>query len=384
MFDESSPPSLNRAITLISPYIPWPYWKGTRNGVARWARAASEVPYSEEVCQSVVNTLLWIPDDDLRRSYIPAEMWAWLKRRPSLPPACHRRSNGFSGPTFRHVRGLGDIEILKSYLLLILSEWNPLYDDGFTEMRASIREDFGGVGMWCHRDDLIKHLDRIQGQLDQGLEYFEHHNPRINEDEIQLRKGQYRHLRKVVLEVDKRAMETLTGRLPRLILSDNMLILVLRVPPDLRLCSASPVPMISPQGSRSHLGFVPASALPHFFFTISSIHGIIHRSYPVPLFHPLRTIVQSGLDAPSVAATVFMNISGLCFFPYPIMTSPYRQNEQISFPRTHDQPLARCLVAVLRSFTPMFLGPHNWFFFSRKKYMIKSSNDALRCSRRDT
>jgi hypothetical protein len=50
VFDKSSPPSLDRAIALISPYIPWYYWKDTKISISRWAAAAAAVPYSEEVC----------------------------------------------------------------------------------------------------------------------------------------------------------------------------------------------------------------------------------------------------------------------------------------------------------------------------------------------
>jgi hypothetical protein len=81
VFDESSPPSLNRVITLTSPYAPWHHGKFcTRSVVARWAAAALAVPYSEEVGQSVVNTLLQISVDDFLRSHIPFNIWLWLKK----------------------------------------------------------------------------------------------------------------------------------------------------------------------------------------------------------------------------------------------------------------------------------------------------------------
>ena len=61
VFDESSPRSLDRVITLISSYVPW-HDGGVYTGIAvtRWAVAVSAVPYSEEVGQSVVNALLRI------------------------------------------------------------------------------------------------------------------------------------------------------------------------------------------------------------------------------------------------------------------------------------------------------------------------------------
>ena len=228
LFDESSPPSLNQAITLAAPCVPWSRdGLNTKNAVIRWATAASAVPYSEEVCQNVIKTLLKVSYYGLLRPHIPINTWAWLKRRPALPPVCWVRSNGSTGPIVHHVRGLGDIEILKSYFLLVWSEWDGLWADGFVEMEISIREDFGGIGMWCHRDDLIKHLDHVQGELDQGLEYLEQDNPWIDEGDIQQRKHQYSHLKNTLLEVDKRAMETLIRMPPGLIVSVIVLITVM-------------------------------------------------------------------------------------------------------------------------------------------------------------
>ena len=214
VFDESSPPSLNRAIALISPHIPWHFWKDTKTTICRWAAAAEAVPHSEEVCQNVVDILLWTSEDTFLLPYIPVNTWAWLKKEPRLPPVCKGRSDGSYGRVVTYVRGLGDIEILKSYLLLVWSEWDPLSHDGLKEMEVSIREDFGGIGMWCHRQDLVNHLDHVQKQLDRGLEYFERHLLGIGELGIQQRKEQYEHLRDVLLEVDKSSTETLTRTPP--------------------------------------------------------------------------------------------------------------------------------------------------------------------------
>ena len=61
---------------------------------------------------------------------------------------------------------LKDIETLKSYLLLLWSERWPLRPDGFSEMRASVCEDFSGIGMGYDRMDLIRMLDRFLERLD--------------------------------------------------------------------------------------------------------------------------------------------------------------------------------------------------------------------------
>jgi hypothetical protein len=39
-------------------------------------------------------------------------------------------------------------------------------------MSAAIREDFGGIEMGPHREDLIKQVDHVLAQLDRGLGYL--------------------------------------------------------------------------------------------------------------------------------------------------------------------------------------------------------------------
>ena len=221
LFDESTPPSLNRAITLISPYIPWHLPAlNTENAVAKWAAAASAIPYSEEVGQSVVETLLRILEHDSLLECIPIDVWGLLKNRPSPSPAWWVRFNGCRTSVINHVRGLGDVEILKSYLLLIMSEWDTLDLDFYWQVRASLRKDFSGIGMWCHRDDLIKHLDYVQSQLNHGLEHFKQHCPWNCEGDIRQRDMQYGPLKRRLLRADKTAMKDLSRTPPRLILSN--------------------------------------------------------------------------------------------------------------------------------------------------------------------
>ena len=207
IFDEQSPHSLDRVIALASPFVSRSNGFGTQSATARWATAVSKTPYSEEVGPSVVDMLLRVSDNG-SLGLIPTHIWAWLKNRPSLPPVCQGRSSGSQRTIVRHVRGLEDIEILKSYLLLIWSEWDCLDFRGFVEIQDSIRDEFGGREMRYHRNDLIRHLDYIQGQLDRGLEYFIQHTPNIREGDIRLRKEQYRQLKDILVEVEKKA-ETL-------------------------------------------------------------------------------------------------------------------------------------------------------------------------------
>ena len=208
LFNGSSP----QTTLLASHHTNWltltwgdkPLTSGHENMISQWATAVSAVPYTEEVGQSVANALLRIASTGVLQPHIPIDVWAWLEKVPSLPPKCVGRIEGGEGHVVHYVRALGDIKILKSYLLLIWSEWESPVADGVSEMCTSIRSDFSGIGMRDHRKDLIKRLDHILGQLDRGLGYLRQHKPWMNEWSFQQAREQYRMLRGVLLEVDRR------------------------------------------------------------------------------------------------------------------------------------------------------------------------------------
>ena len=221
LFDKSNSPSLNRVIILTLPYVDWDiYGLDTATVVARWTAAASAVPYSE-VDQRMVEALLMVSNGCSMRPHIPVNIWVWLNKRLSLPPVSWGRYDASLKFIMCHVRGLGDVEILKSYYLLVWSEWQLHWDECLTEMETSIREDFGGVEMWGHRDDLIRHLDCVRGQLDRGSEHSEQYcRPWTNGGDIRRRKAQYERLKDALLAVDRITMETLAREVPRLIFFD--------------------------------------------------------------------------------------------------------------------------------------------------------------------
>ena len=171
LFDKSSPPFLNQAIILAAPCIRWDYG-GTylEKATARWGSAVLATPYSEEVGQSVVDALVQIVYCDSLRPHIPIGVWAWLKRQPPLTHNHKRLRDGTTPHVIRYIRRLGDTEILKSYFLLIWSDWNILDEWRADEMKVSLSEDFCGVAMQHHRKDLIERLGHVLNQLDQKLE----------------------------------------------------------------------------------------------------------------------------------------------------------------------------------------------------------------------
>ena len=212
-------PPLDRAIMLTSPYIDWDSKLCDESMVSRWVRsvaATSAAAYTEAVGQSVVDTLLQIAQVDHLRLHIPVDIWTWLKKRPSLPPVCNGRYWGSTSGIVHQIRDLGDIEILKSYFLLVWSEWNWPSRSGLDEMKIAISEDFGGIGMWCHREDLIERLDYVLGQLERGRKFLHQHNPLVDEYHVQRGKADYGKLKERLLEVDRKATETLIRTSPQL------------------------------------------------------------------------------------------------------------------------------------------------------------------------
>ena len=212
LFGKPTPPSLNSVIILASSYAPWSRKLVDQITVTGWAAVVLQVSYTEEVGQSVVDVLFRIASSKSLRPHIPIGIWAWLEKRPSLPPQCWGRSWGTAGGIVRHVRAFGDIELLRSYLLLVWSEWDHIDDKsgGFAEMQMLIRKEFGGIGMERHREDLIKRLDHVLGRLDLGFEYLREHKPGLSWDHLERTKKQYGELKTTLLEVDREATNTVT------------------------------------------------------------------------------------------------------------------------------------------------------------------------------
>ena len=209
LLDEADLEFPSRVMIPVSQYANWHPGVST-NTVTRWAAAALAVPYTEEVGQSVVDALLQIAYHDHLLLHIPVDIWAWLKKRPSLPPICEGRHFGTKGLIVHRVRVLG-VELLESYFLLVWSEWDSIYwSNSLSEMHTSIREDFGGIGMWRHREVLTERLDHVLGQLDLGLEHLHQQKPYLSERSISESREQYRGLKKLLLEVDKESLAILT------------------------------------------------------------------------------------------------------------------------------------------------------------------------------
>ena len=244
LLDKDSLVSQKQAAILASPHLLW--WGGSANGkqmIQLWAAAASAIPYSDEVGISVVDTLLRIAANDNLGPHIPARMWLWLKRQPSLPPVCAGRYFGSGWGVVRAVRALANLRILKSYLLLIWSEWDYLYNDGHGEMCTLIGEYFSGVWKGHHRKDLLEHLDYILGKLDLGLDHLQQHKPSLKKGSIKRMKKQYGKLKEVVVKEDKKVAIALACKSSRLIFPLSILTPTSTYRETLKIHVCHPIPL---------------------------------------------------------------------------------------------------------------------------------------------
>ena len=258
-----------RAIVLISPYIFW-HMPPRGDFVQRWAAAASSVPYTEEVAQSVVETLLQIAFKRDLLPHVTVNVWSWLTKRPSLQPVSVGRLFGTDLLVVKTVRGLKDTDILKSYLILLWSEWNPRWGSNFDEVCAAIREDFGGIGMGRHRADLIQQLDHTLGQLGRGLEHLRQHKPTLKEGDIQGMKDHYGKLKDVLLETNVEAIARTSYPMQAVFTYILTWPDVHRISGDVYVCASPPTPVAS---RLEH-----SVSLPHFICTLAPIPAFIRSS----------------------------------------------------------------------------------------------------------
>jgi hypothetical protein len=210
LLGEESPLSLKRAMIHVFPHIPWGRFPNSQQFIQLWAVAASAIPYTLEIGQSVVDALLHIASQNSLRPHIPVSMWSWLNRQLPFPLVCWGRFRDTQRNVVQTIRGLGDTKILKSYMLLVWSERDRLGFVVLHEMCTSIQEEFRGVGMGRDRQDLLRHLDRVLTQLDFGLEHLRQREPNLTGDDVEQMKYEYGELRKALLEVNADVRTTLT------------------------------------------------------------------------------------------------------------------------------------------------------------------------------
>ena len=180
--------------------------------ISKWVAGISVVPHTEELAESVVDTLLQIAANPHLRPSIPADIWSWLNERPSLSFTCRGLSSAGDSDIVRTVRGLNNVGVLTSYLILVWLGSGSLNSNNPAEIRASFREDFNGVGMGDHRAELIQRLGLyISGESDERSERLdfdldlEDNELRDSEERLQYQRARYIELKRILQEVDQEA-----------------------------------------------------------------------------------------------------------------------------------------------------------------------------------
>jgi len=302
LLKEESPISWKQAAILALPH--WPWWNPTNSGelIQLWAAATSVVPHTDNICLSVVDTLLQIASMPSLQQFIPPGMWVWLNKRPLLPPICVGRNRGSTAPVVQIVWESGDVEIITSYLLLIWSPWDGLSIGGLGEMLISLRKGFSGIGMARHRKALLQRLDRILWGLGPDWVIVKQYKPSITRQVAWERRMQYNQLMGEVLEIAKEAVDEHICEPPRL-----TILFVILTPMNnhraqqIHVCNSSslsivvylehfphptlyPTPMPSLYFYTDYLFFFPSWTLYScVLFILGSIHLLFHQSPPDPL-----------------------------------------------------------------------------------------------------
>ena len=198
-----------RAAVLAGPNIHWGRGQSVdaQGLVSKWATGISVASHTEEVAGSVVDTLLQIAANPHLRPFIPAGAWSWLNDRPSLPPSCRGLWSGYDYDILQTIQKLKDARILTSYLITIWSEWKLLDYGEFVKMQISVHEDLKGIGVGCHRAELIQRLDFILGEL-----YRRSRNPDVTLEvgpSSRVMRFMCQEFKRVLQEMDQTATELL-------------------------------------------------------------------------------------------------------------------------------------------------------------------------------
>lgn len=112
----------------------------------------------------MVDVLFEMAESDALSPHIPVQAWEWLNKRPIICPSYRGLSYGLSEPVVRVVQGLGDIDLMVSYLLVVFSKRGHLWSEGALAMHRLIREELSGIGLAGYRADLIHQLDYVLSQ----------------------------------------------------------------------------------------------------------------------------------------------------------------------------------------------------------------------------
>lgn len=168
-----------------------------------WIATASALHYTDDVGESVVDTLLRMAFRDGLRQHIPVDAWDWLKKRPDLRPDHRGLKFRTNLQVFEAVLEVGDLELIISYLSIVWSrKWSWSYPEGFTVVLGFIRSGLRGIGGVGYQEDLIKRLDDVLSQMNSDSST----SSEAADDVLW-----YTEFRTALREVNEEAVKTLTG-----------------------------------------------------------------------------------------------------------------------------------------------------------------------------
>jgi len=195
-----------RAAILALPHLElvWLDSSDTRAFIDLWISAASSLEETEEVCEAVVDVLLQMAFFHPVRAHISPEAWAWLNKRPSLPPRCRGRLLCSIGSNvLPSVRSRKDIGLLTSYLVTMWSEWDCAGEWAFDGMCEVLREEYCLDGDEVVREckqDLLARLNLVLGELRKGLEHLRARHLDIQPDEYEVIRERYKALKRILVQ----------------------------------------------------------------------------------------------------------------------------------------------------------------------------------------
>ena len=198
-----------------------------------WVEAVSALPYTDDVGERVVDTLLQMASHSRLQPHIPVAAWNWLKKRPVLDRSCDGLRWGTIPGVFQPIRDLGDVELIASYLFTVWSEWTWFYPESCAAMLGFIRNELRGIEGIPYHADLIQRLDYVLSQL----------SGKPASPEAAVHMPWYRDFRGALVEVNEEAMEMLTRSLPRAVAHLCLLTSAhtYRIPLHLYVCASPPV-----------------------------------------------------------------------------------------------------------------------------------------------
>ena len=208
LLGEGSSATLKRAAILALPHLElvWLDSDDICTFVDSWITAADTLEYSEDVCQAVVDVLLQMAFFHSVRPHITPKAWAWLNKRPSLPPRCRGRLLCSIGSNvLPAVRSRKDTELLASYLVTMWSEWDCAGEWVFEGMCDVLREEFvrrdgDDVVLREYRMDLLARLNLVLRELGKGLDYLRVRNLEIQPDEFEVISERYKELKRILVQ----------------------------------------------------------------------------------------------------------------------------------------------------------------------------------------